>query len=117
MAYMHRIVREVDACTAPGAIGALLRREGLHCSRLSKWRLLIAASDEAMPNMKCGPKPVAAKAVDRRVANLELSNEKLTKQPERAKLIIAAPKKTLQSPGLASRKGCAVMEATLNSGR
>ena len=27
-AYMQRIVREADACTAPGAIGALLRREG-----------------------------------------------------------------------------------------
>ena len=29
-AYMQRIVREADACTAPGAIGALLRREGLY---------------------------------------------------------------------------------------
>lgn len=99
-AYMQRIVREADACTAPGAIGALLRREGLYSSHLSKWRLLIAASDAAIPNTKRGPKPDAAKAVDRRVANLELTNEKLTKQLERAKLIIAAQKKLCNLLGL-----------------
>ena len=100
MAYMQRIVREADACTAPGAIGALLRSEGLYSSHLSKWRLLIAASDAAIPNTKRGPKPDAAKAVDRRVANLELTNEKLTKQLERAKLIIAAQKKLCTLLGL-----------------
>ena len=100
MAYMQRIVREADACTAPGAIGALLRREGLYSSHLSKWRLLIAASDAAIPNTKRGPKPDAAKAVDRRVANLELTNKKLTKQLERARLIIAAQKKLCNLLGL-----------------
>jgi transposase len=99
-AYMQRIVREADACTAPGAIGALLRREGLYSSHLSKWRLLVAASDAAVPNTKRGPKPDAAKAVDKRVANLELSNDKLTKQLERAKLIIAAQKKLCNLLGL-----------------
>lgn len=99
-AYMQRIVREADACTAPGAIGALLRREGLYSSHLSKWRLLVAASDAAIPNTKRGPKPDAAKAVDRRVANLELTNEKLTKQLDRAKLIIAAQKKLCNLLGL-----------------
>lgn len=100
MAYMQRIVREADACAAPGAIGALLRREGLYSSHLSKWRLLIAASDAAMPNKKRGPKPDAAKAVDRRIANLELSNGKLTKQLERAMLIISAQKKLCNLLGL-----------------
>ena len=99
-AYMQRIVREADACTAPGAIGALLRREGLYSSHLSKWRQLVAASEAAIPNTKRGPKPDAAKAVDRRVANLELTNEKLTKQLERAKLIIAAQKKLCNLLGL-----------------
>lgn len=99
-AYMQRIVREADACTAPGAIGALLRREGLYSSHLSKWRLLVAASDAAMPATKRGPKPDAAKAVDRRVASLELTNEKLTKQLERAKLVIEAQKKLCNLLGL-----------------
>lgn len=100
-AYMQRIVREADACLAPGAIGALLRREGLYSSHLSKWRLQVAASDAASaPNKTRGPKPNAAKMVDPRVANLELANEKLTKQLDRAKLIIGAQKKLCDLLGL-----------------
>lgn len=36
--YKARIVREADASTEPGQIGALLRREGLYSSQLSQWR-------------------------------------------------------------------------------
>ncbi len=34
----RRILKEADACTTPGAVGALLRREGLYSSRLVVWR-------------------------------------------------------------------------------
>ena len=36
--YKLRILSEADACTEYGAIGALLRREGLYTSHLEKWR-------------------------------------------------------------------------------
>ena len=36
--YKLRIVREADACSRPGEIGALLRREGLYSSLLTEWR-------------------------------------------------------------------------------
>jgi transposase-like protein len=36
--YKHRIVREAAACSEPGRIGALLRREGLYSSHLVDWR-------------------------------------------------------------------------------
>src|SRR5258706_10478537 len=36
--YKRRVVREADACKTPGAIGALLRREGLYSSPLTTWR-------------------------------------------------------------------------------
>ena len=36
--YKMRIVEEADACTQPGEIGALLRREGLYSSHLVDWR-------------------------------------------------------------------------------
>ena len=36
--YKLRILREADACTRPGEIGALLRREGLYTSHLTYWR-------------------------------------------------------------------------------
>ena len=36
--YKLRIVREADACSRPGEIGALLRREGLYSTLLTEWR-------------------------------------------------------------------------------
>jgi transposase-like protein len=37
-AYKSRILDEADACTEPGEIGALLRREGIFSSYLTRWR-------------------------------------------------------------------------------
>ena len=34
----ERILREADACTKRGELGALLRREGIYSSHLSTWR-------------------------------------------------------------------------------
>jgi transposase len=36
--YKLSVVAEADACTRPGEVGALLRREGLYSSHLGKWR-------------------------------------------------------------------------------
>ena len=36
--YKLRILREADACSGRGEIGALLRREGLYSSNLTQWR-------------------------------------------------------------------------------
>src|SRR3990172_5185355 len=40
--YKERIVREAQACTRWGEIGALLRREGLYSSHLDQWRRKLA---------------------------------------------------------------------------
>ena len=36
--YKRKILREADGCKTPGALGALLRREGLYSSHLTTWR-------------------------------------------------------------------------------
>jgi transposase len=36
--YKLELLKEADACRAPGELGALLRREGLYSSHLSTWR-------------------------------------------------------------------------------
>jgi len=36
--YKLRILAEADACSEPGEIGALLRREGIYSSYLTTWR-------------------------------------------------------------------------------
>src|SRR5256885_15532750 len=53
-----RILNEADACTQPGQIGALLRREGLYSSHLVKWRRVRAAGQlQALAPQLRGPKP------------------------------------------------------------
>src|SRR4051795_2319520 len=36
--YKLDVLREAEACSAPGEVGALLRREGLYTSHLTAWR-------------------------------------------------------------------------------
>ncbi len=36
--YKRKVLAEAEACTKPGEIGALLRREGLYSSHLVEWR-------------------------------------------------------------------------------
>ncbi len=98
--YMRRIVSEADACTEPGAVGALLRREGLYSSHLSKWRPLVAALDSSAQCKPRGPKPDAAKAVDKRIAALEQANKKLRTKLDRAEQIIDVQKKLCDLLGL-----------------
>jgi transposase len=37
-AYKRRVLAEAEACTEPGQVGGLLRREGLYASHLTTWR-------------------------------------------------------------------------------
>jgi transposase len=69
-----RILNEADACTQPGQIGALLRREGLYSSHLVKWRRLRAAGQlQALAPQPRGPKPTPPELiidVQKKVAQL-----------------------------------------------
>lgn len=99
--YKRRIVREADACRTPGAVGALLRREGLYSSHLSHWRHEVEAVEvAALQSKPRGPKPDAAKAVDRRVLGLELEVATLRKKLGRAEQIIDVQKKLCELLGL-----------------
>jgi transposase len=89
--YKQRIVQEAAACTMPGQIGALLRREGLYSSNLDKWRKQLARNGQAgLTPQKRGPKvdPQAAE-----VARLQRENERLQARLERAERIIDVQKK------------------------
>jgi hypothetical protein len=46
-AYKRRVLQEADRCEQPGAIGALLRREGLYSSHLTAWRAARARGELA----------------------------------------------------------------------
>lgn len=92
--YKLRIVEQAEACTGPGEVGALLRREGLYGSHLCKWRQLRDQGQlqEAAPNPR-GRKPDPATPLYRRAKELEQENLRLRQKLKHAEAIIAVQKK------------------------
>ena len=96
--YKLRILREIDECQGKGAIGALLRREGLYSSLVSKWREQHErGSLTGLSGKQRGPK-VAANAAE--LLRLQRENQRLQAQLERAELIIDVQKKVVQLAGV-----------------
>ncbi len=97
--YKLRIVREADACTEPGQIGSLLRREGLYSSYLSKWRQQREDGQlQALSSKKRGRKPEDSSVEE--LAQLQRENERLRARLEQAEIIIDVQKKLSQLLGL-----------------
>jgi transposase len=93
-AQKRRILAEAERCTEPGAIGALLRREGLYSSSLSTWRRQLAAADlTALAPQKRGPKPGPERADGLQIAKLTRENDRLRNQLDKARLVIDVQKK------------------------
>src|SRR3989442_9225756 len=53
--YKRKIVREADGCKTPGAVGALLRREGVYSSPPTTWRAARERGELAGAPEKRGP--------------------------------------------------------------
>lgn len=88
--YKLRILQEAEACTRPGEMGALLRREGLYSSHLSEWRKqrdqgALAALDR--PRGRKRPHP------------LEAENAKLRQRAERAEGELAKARRVIEVQG------------------
>jgi transposase-like protein len=84
--YKLRILSEADACTRPGEIGALLRREGLYSSRLSQWRRQRDEGALGALERKRGPKGRDAR--DLRIAELQARTERLEAELAKARKVI-----------------------------
>ena len=88
--YKARILAEADACTRPGEVGELLRREGLYTSHLTYWRK--QRKDGALRELG---KPRGRKPADRR----EREIAELTRRAERAEAELAKAKKVIEIQG------------------
>ena len=89
--YKKRILDEAATCTEPGQLGALLRREGLYSSLLTKWRQQQAtAALEGLQPKKRGPK---ADPQTLELARLQRENQRLQERLRKAELIIEVQKK------------------------
>jgi transposase-like protein len=91
--YKRRIVREADAASAPGEIGALLRREGLYSSHLITWRRQRERGELAGLSAKRGRKAKAVNPLAKRVAELERDKRRLERKLEQAELLLDIQKK------------------------
>lgn len=88
--FKARILAEADACTAPGEVGELLRREGLYTSHLTYWR-----KQRKNGALKELGKPRGRKPVDRRDAQIVALERKL----ERAEGELAKMKRVVEIQG------------------
>lgn len=94
--YKRRILAEAEACTKPGEVGALLRREGLYSSYLTSWRRQ-QEQDELEPQNRGRKEPDPQ---SRKIARLQQENKKLRAQLDRAETIIDVQKKVSSLFGL-----------------
>jgi len=92
--YKLDILKRADECKAPGALGELLRTEGLYSSHLSTWRKQRDAGELAgLTPKKRGRKRIEVDARDRKITELQRENAKLTARAERAEALVELQKK------------------------
>ena len=92
--YKLRILAEADAAASQsGAIGALLRREGLYSSHLVSWRRERRTGIlEGLAPHKRGPKPKRS-SQDTEMEKLRRENQRLSEQLRKAEIVIDVQKK------------------------
>jgi transposase-like protein len=95
--YKLRILQEAEQCPN-GERGALLRREGLYSSHLSKWRRQREAGQmNGLAPRQRGPRPDPQAA---ELTQLRRENERLKRKLEQTEVIIDAQKKLAQLFGV-----------------
>jgi len=99
-AFKAQVVEEAERCTHSGEIGALLRREGLYSSQLSKWRTLYRAGAlQSLRDDKRGRKRTKH-PLDDENTQLRKTNERLARRLEQAEAIIEIQKKVASMLGI-----------------
>lgn len=87
--YRLRILEEADRCTQPGAVGRLLRREGLYSSHLAAWRKARrAGSLRGLTSKQRGAKPKQRNPLNSKVRELEAKVTRLEKELHQAHTIL-----------------------------
>jgi transposase InsO family protein len=98
--YKLRILREADAC-APGELGALLRREGLYSSHLTRWRAQRERGVlNALVSRKRGRKEDIERPLRKKLVAQEREIERLQKRLRQAETIIDVQKKVSEMLGI-----------------
>jgi len=95
------MLKEYDACTVPGEIGAFLRREGLYHSNITTWlRQRDTGVLQGLKPKKRGRKKKDVNPLAKENARLERENKKLSKKLKQAEIIIDVQKKISEILGI-----------------
>jgi len=98
--YKLKILREADACTQPGEIGALLRREGLYSSNVTTWRAQRERGELlGLTPKRRGPAPNAKNPLATKVAALEREVTRYRARARRAEALVELQKKVAELLG------------------
>lgn len=99
--FKKRILDEVAKCRAPGEVGALLRREGLYSSHLTKWRRQAQKGELAgLAAKKRGPASKAVDPRDKKLVEVGKALDKMTRRAERAEALVELQKKLSELLGI-----------------
>lgn len=98
-AYKLAVLEEADRANDFGAIGALLRREGLYRSHLTTWRREREAGALAALARRRGRKATLS-AEQKRLSALQAENARLKRELDQAHIIIEVQKKLCTLLGL-----------------
>ena len=100
--YKKKILEEADACKGrPGAMGALLRREGLYSSHLTTWHKQREKAElDGLAPKKRGRKAKSINPLTRKVRELEAENRRLKKRLDKAETVISFQKKLSEMLGI-----------------
>ena len=100
-AYKLRILAEADGCTEHGALGELLRREGLYSSHLRTWREQRESGALAgLTPRRRGRRAKRKDSVAEENQRLKRENERLSERLKQAEAIIEVQKKVSEILGV-----------------
>ena len=99
--YKRKVLAEAASCTERGAMGALLRREGLYSSQLSDWRAAAARGQIAgLTPKRRGPAPRKRDARDKKIGELERQLARAERRAEHAEALVDLQKKVSELLGI-----------------
>ena len=99
--YKLHILEEADRCNGTGELGALLRREGLYSSYLSRWRRQREQGQlQALASKKRGRKRAAQDQQAEEIAELRRENQRLQLRLQQTETVIEVQKKLSHLLGL-----------------
>ena len=98
--YKLEVLRKADACTQPGQLGALLRKEGLYSSHLVTWRKQRVVGLTPKKRGRTVTADPRVKQLEREKAGLETDKRRLERRLQRADTIIAFQKKVAELLGI-----------------